>query len=181
MKKLAMIGATAIAAVCVVLGVVPAASAYPDLSCNVTVDAQKVNSGAKLEVTATSQQITTPRVAGRAAADAVDWRATFNGAVHTSHAAVLHTSFTVPTVKTEHVFVLHVRAVMADGTTTCEKSLNITVSPGGTHVNPPGGLPNTGGPRLILLIAGLALVIAGGVAIRQSRKGHDAQHPTHSH
>lgn len=178
MKKLAVIGAMAIAAVCVAIGAAPSAYAYPDLSCNVTVDAQKVSSGSKLEVTASSQQTSTPRLsAHRASADAVDWRAEFNGKVHTAHTDVLHTTFDVPTVDAKTVLVLHVRAVMADGTTTCEKSLDITVSPGSTTVSPPGGLPNTGGPRLILLIGGLALVLGGAVAIRQSRKGHDA----HSH
>lgn len=175
MKKLAIIGAMILAAMFVAVGVAPSANAYPDVSCNVTVNAQKVNSGAQLKVTATSQQFSTPRLAARAAADAVDWRAEFNGHVHTAHAATFHTTFNVPTVKAEKVITLHVRAVTADGTTSCVKTLNITVEPGGTTVSPPGGhLPDTGGPRLLLLIGGLALVVAGGVAIRQSRKGHDA-------
>jgi len=179
MKKLAIIGATILAALCAVVGVAPSANAYPDLSCNVTVNAQKVNSGAQLEVTATSQQFSTPRAHARAAADAVDWRAEFNGKVHTAHAVTFHTTFDVPTVKTEKVLTLHVRAVMPDATTTCEKSLNITVEPGSTTVSPPGGghLPDTGGPRLLLLVGGLVLVAGGAVAIRQSRKGHDV--PTH--
>ena len=173
MKKLIVIGVTTLAAMFVALGVAPSAHAYPETSCNVTVNAQKAESGTILKVHATSQQITTDDGLGRAAADSVSWRAEFNGVVREANTDVFDTTFTLPKVSSETSFLLTVQAVMPDASTTCEKSLNITVVPGGTTLVPPEELPNTGGPRMILLVAGLGLVAMGGVAIRQSRRRHE--------
>lgn len=173
MKKLMVIGLTAFAAVCLSLGYAPSAQAYPELSCNVTVDAQKVDSGSTLKVHAESQQVST-EVPRASAADSIQWTADFNGVTKTSNADVFDTTFKVPTVTAETVLTLHVKAVHPGASSTCEKSLDITILPGGTVVSPPGTLPNTGGPRMIFLIAGLGLVAVGGIAIRQSRKAHAA-------
>lgn len=179
MKKLIVIGATACAALFLALSVVPSAQAYPEQSCNVTVDTQKANAGATLRVTGTTQEFTTDDGSGRASAAGTKWRAKFNGVVKTGTADVFKTSFKFPSVTTETTFLLKVKAVLSDDTT-CEKTLEITAMPSGTVVSPPGdGLPNTGGPRLILLLAGLALVVAGGMAIRQSRKS-DENSGTHA-
>lgn len=174
MKKLIVIGLTALATMFVAIGVAPSASAYPELSCNVEVDAQVVDSGDSFTATATSQQVVTDDGLGRSAADAVDWEMTFNGEVRTGTAVTFTQTFTAPEVTTTTKIPLTAKATMPDATTTCEKTVDITVVPGGIDIEPPEEeLPNTGGPRLALLFAGLGLVIAGGVAIRQSRKGHD--------
>lgn len=174
MKKLIVIGLTALAAMFVAIAVAPSASAYPELSCNVEVDAQVVDSGETFSATGTSQQIVTDDGLGRSAADAVDWEMTFNGEVRTGQAVTFTQSFQAPEVTATTKFPLTATAVLADGETTCTKTVDITVVPGGTTVVPPGEeLPNTGGPRMALLFAGLGLVLAGGVAIRQSRKAHE--------
>lgn len=169
MKKLIVIGATTLAALGVALGVAPSANAYPETSCNVTVDAQKVESGSKLTVDADSTLIVTDNP--RAAVAGTKWRAEFDGNVRTATADHFTTTFPVPKVTAKTVLVLTVQAIMPDATTTCEKTLNITVLPGGTDVVPPDHhLPNTGGPRLALLVAGIGLVLVGGVAIQQARR-----------
>ena len=170
MKKLIVIGATALVAMFVLVGYAPAASAYPETTCNTTVDAQTVVSDGKIHVHGTVEQTTTDDGLGRRAASTVHWVATFNGETHTADENVFNTTFDVPTVTKKTTFTLHVEAIMPDEKTTCQRTLEITVQP--TSVSPPGGphLPNTGGPRLILLIAGLGLVIVGAGAIRLSRK-----------
>jgi hypothetical protein len=170
MKKLIVIGVTTLAAMFAVLGVAPSAYAYPETTCNVDVNAQVVNSGESFTATGTSQQFTTPRAS---AAAAVDWEMTFNGEVRTGHAVVFKQKFTAPEVTKKTKLPLTVTAIMADKTTTCTKTVDITILPGNTVIDHPH-LPNTGGPRLMLLFAGFGLVLAGGVAIRQSRKSHDA-------
>jgi hypothetical protein len=175
MKKLVVLGLTTLVAMLGLVVLAPAAQAYPDLSCSVDLDAQTVNGGDSFTATGTSQQFSTPRLSGRAAADAVNWEMSFNGDVRTGTGETFTQTFQVPVVAKIKKIPLHAKAVMPGGTPSCEKTVDITILPGGTTVEPPGGgLPNTGGPRLVLLLAGLGLVIAGGVAIRQSRKGHDA-------
>lgn len=175
MKKLVVIGLTALVTLFVMIGVAPSASAYPEQSCNVDVDAQVVDSGAQFTATGTTQQTTVDDGLGRASAEAASWQMTFDGEVRTGTAVTFQQTFTAPEVSETTKFPLTATAVMADNTS-CTKTVDITVVPGGTTVIPPGEeeLPNTGGPRLALLFAGLGLVLAGSVAIRQSRKGHDA-------
>jgi len=171
MKKLIAIGATGLIALVMLVGLAPAASAYPETTCNVTVDAQTVASQGKVHVHGTADVIVTDDGLGRTAAGStVHWVATFNGTTHTADENVLDTTFDVPAVTTTTTFPLHVKAVEPDDTT-CERSVNVTVQPSGTVSPPPGDhMPNTGGPRLILLIAGLGLVVAGAVSIRMSRR-----------
>lgn len=176
MKKLIVMGAITLAAMAVALGAAPTASAYPETSCNVTVNAQKVHAGSQLRVTGTSQETTSS--SPRLAAASVHWRATFNGVTKTANATVFHATFAVPSEKVQTQILLTVRAVQPDATD-CQKSLNITVLPSGLSVSPPGDhLPNTGGPRLIFLIAGIVLVLGGAGAVWQSRRrshgGHSA-------
>jgi len=174
MKKLIVIGLTALATTFVAIGVAPSASAYPELSCNVEVDAQVVDSGDTFSATATSQAVIVDDGLGRSGADGVQWEMTFNGDVRNGEGDTFTQTFQAPEVSTTTKFPLTATATLADETTTCSKTVDITVVPGGTTVLPPEEeLPNTGGPRLALLFAGLGLVLAGGVAIRQSRKGHD--------
>ena len=53
MKKLIVIGATALATLFAVLGVAPSAYAYPEGVCNLEVSAQVVNSGESITATCT--------------------------------------------------------------------------------------------------------------------------------
>ncbi|HET6153871.1 MAG TPA: LPXTG cell wall anchor domain-containing protein [Marmoricola sp.] len=178
MKKLVVIGVAALAAFIAAIGLAQTASAYPETTCTVTVNAQKILSGSELKVTGTAQQFTTPRHSARLAATTVHWSATFNSVVHEADVNSFATTFKVPSVKAKTVFPLKVTALMPDAATTCQRTLDITVEPSGTNVTPPTGptLPNTGGPRLALLIVGLALVLAGGGAIYTSRRRHGGTH-----
>jgi len=170
MKKLIVIGLTALAGVVASIGVAPAAHAYPEAVCTLVVSAQVVNSGD--EITATCSLETTDS-AGRSAADSdTEWEMTFNGETRTGTGSSFTATFTAPEVseRTE----LTLLSVGVNGETTCQRTATITVLPAGDQVTPPDdGLPGTGGPRLALLFAGVGLVLAGGVAIRQSRKGND--------
>ncbi|MFL6023133.1 MAG: hypothetical protein ACJ72O_07310 [Marmoricola sp.] len=172
MKKLIVIGATAFATLLMVLGFAPTAFAYPETTCNVTVDAQTVDAGSKVHVHGTAETTTTDNGLGRkAAGPTVHWVATFNGETRTADENVFDTTFDIPEVTTTTKYTLHVSAVMPDATTHCERSLVITAEPTGQTLPPTGPhLPNTGGPRLILLLAGFALVVTGAVSIRMSRR-----------
>ena len=173
MNKLLAIGATGLIALCALVGLAPSASAYPESTCNVTVDAQTVAGGSKVHVHGTATTTITDDGQGRrSAAPTNTWVVTFNGETRTIHADVLDTTFDVPEVTKTTQFTLHVDATMADATTMCQRTLQITAEPTGT-VSPPGNhphLPDTGGPRLLLLLAGLGLVVAGAVSIRLSRR-----------
>lgn len=171
MKKLIVIGATALAAMFVAIGYAPSAQAYPQTSCKVTLNAQKVLSGSKLHVTAEAQTVVTDDGLGRVAAEPNKWTATFNGETRNVTADVLDVTFNVPEVTQKATYQLVVQSIMPGVTAACGQTLDIVVEPGSTSVSPPGGhLPNTGGPHLSLLIGGLGLIGAGGVAIRQSRR-----------
>ncbi len=165
MKKLLMIGLTALVTLFVAIGVAPAASAYPELSCNVEVDAQVVDSGGTFTATGTAQQSSTD-----GSSSAADWEMTFDGDVRTGKAVKFTQKFKAPDVTKTTKVPLTATATLSDGQTTCSKTVDITVVAGVAVSGPGGGLPNTGGPRLALLFAGLGLLLAGGFAIRQSRK-----------
>ena len=179
MKKLIVIGATALAALFVVLGYASSAQAYPQTSCKVTLNAQKVLSGSKLHVTAEAQKVVTDDGLGRVAAVPNKWHAEFNGETRDVTADVLDVTFTVPEVTQTATYKLVVQSIMPGVTAACGQTLDIVVQPGGTSVSPPGGhLPTTGGPHLSLLIGGLGMVVAGGFAVRQSRRtrNHHGSH-----
>lgn len=172
MKKLIVTGLTALVGVVASVGLAPAAQAYPEAVCTLVVSAQVVNSGD--EITATCSLETTDTAAPRSAADSdTEWEMTFNGETRTGTGATFTATFEAPEVpeRTE----LTLLSVGVNGDQTCQRTAMITVLPAGDQVTPPDddGLPGTGGPRLALLFAGLGLVLAGGAAIRHSRKGHD--------
>ncbi len=172
MKKLILTGLTALAGVVASVGIAPAAHAYPEAVCTLVISAQVVNSGDEITATCTLE---TTDTAARAAADSdTQWEMTFNGETRTGTGSSFTATFKAPEVseRTE----LTLLSVGVNGETSCQRTAMITVLPRGDQVTPPGdddGLPGTGGPRLALLFAGLGLVLAGGAAIRQSRKGHD--------
>ncbi|MCW2858067.1 MAG: hypothetical protein JWR52_3682 [Marmoricola sp.] len=184
MKKLVAIGAAALVAMFMAVGLAPAASAYPEAVCNLVVSPTVVHPGDVVTVHCSLQTIESPRLAGRSAASAdTHWVVTFDGLTHTGTGESFTTHFTAPQVSSSTVFSVH--SVGHDTVTgvKCDRSVNVTDVPGGTVVSPPtGGLPNTGGPGLILLVLGVCFVLGGGIAIQRSRKGHHAQsQPQHRH
>jgi uncharacterized surface anchored protein len=173
MKKLIVIGATALATLFVVLGVAPSAYAYPEGVCDLEVSAQVVNSGETITATCTYSVV--DNAARKSALSDTNWVMTFNGETRTGTGETFTQSFVAPEVTEPTTFPLKSTGTGDAGT--CSRTVNITILPNG-QTEPPKGphMPNTGGPRLILLIAGLGLVVAGAIAIRQSRKSHDGHH-----
>lgn len=164
MKKVLLASAAALVAVLATLGFAPAASAYPELTCNVTVDSQVVYEGEQFTATGTVEE----------QSDGADihWVMTFNGETRTGTGTVFAQTFTAPDVSATAKFALTAKVTSPSGT--CQHSVDITVLPTGAVVEPPGGseggLPNTGGPRLIFLIAGVALLVGGTGAVASARR-----------
>ncbi|GAA1923349.1 hypothetical protein GCM10009737_26280 [Nocardioides lentus] len=98
----------------------------------------------------------TPRggFVGRAA---IDFRVRAAGSPKTFYTSRLAVEVTRPAVNTT------TPVTSPPGTTTPYTSTTTTTTPAGT-------LPDTGGPTLLALVAGLALVGAGGVVVRRSRR-----------
>ena len=173
MKKLIVIGATALATLFVVLGFAPSAYAYPEGVCNLEVSAQVVNGGDNITATCTYSVVETS--ARKSALSDTTWVMTFNGETRTGTGETFTQTFETPEVTKPTTFKL--TSVGTGDAGTCSRSVNITVLPDGTTKPPkPPHMPNTGGPRLILLIAGLGLVVAGASAIRMSRKERSGRH-----
>jgi hypothetical protein len=167
MKKLIVIGATALIALFVTVGFAPTAFGYPEGVCDLQVSAQIVNGGET--ITATCHYSVTDTAARRQAGSDIHWVMTFNGETRTGTGETFTASFKAPDVSTPTSFTLTSTGTGPAGT--CARSVKITVEPNGS-VSPPTGphLPDTGGPRLFLLMAGLALVAVGAISIRMSRK-----------
>lgn len=172
MKKLIVIGVTALATLFVVLGVGPSAFAYPEGVCNLQVSAQVVNGGENVTATCTYQLV--DNSARRSAASDTTWVMTFNGQTRTGTGETFTATFKAPDVTKPTTFKL--TSVGTGDAGKCSRSVNVTVLPNDVIVSPPTSphMPNTGGPPLVLLIAGFALVIAGAGVVYQSRKAHSA-------
>lgn len=157
------------------VGLAPAAQAYPDVNFNLTVNRQVIYGGETFTATATSNVT-------------CDWTLVWNGQdsdttrTHTSSLFVTtYTAdevskvtkiplqgtceYTVPTARTA----AHARSTAR---ATWHKTIMITVLPRGSALPPTTGgtLPNTGGPSLWLLVAGLGLTGIGVTAVARSRR-----------
>lgn len=167
MKKLIAIGATALTMLFMVFGLTPSAFAYPEGVCDLQVSAQVVNSGDT--ITATCHYTVVDNAARKQAGEDIHWVMTFNGQTRTGTGETFTATFKAPDVSQPTSFKLTSTGTGPAGT--CSRSVNIRVLPDAV-VSPPKGphLPNTGGPRLMLLVAGLGLVLVGAVSIRMSRK-----------
>lgn len=149
------------------MAMAPAASAYPELTCTLSVDPQTVTEGETFTATGTAAEVES---SGRTAADsAIKWTVTFNGITKTGTGSTFAPTFTAPAVDKKTTFTLTASSTSPAGT--CTRSADVTVLPDGTTVTPPdGGLPNAGGPRLLILIAGLALLGFGFFAVRRASR-----------
>lgn len=176
MKKTAMTCAGTLIALLALVGLAPAANAYPDVTIDLTVDRQVLYGAETYTATGTSN---------------VDcaWTLEWDGEVHTGTGAdgsPYTTTYTAPEVEEITEIPLHgtcgytepsgrVAARAAAGPATWERTIIITVLPQGDGtVVPPtdngGNLPNTGGPNLLFLIAGVGLLVLGAGAVTVARR-----------
>src|SRR5690349_23417794 len=96
MKKLIVIGATALATLLMVLGFAPAASAYPEGVCDLEVSAQVVNGGDT--ITATCHYTVVDNAARKQAGEDIHWVMTFNGQTRTGTGESFTSTFKAPDV-----------------------------------------------------------------------------------
>lgn len=164
MKKMTSLGVLALVALLALLGFSPAAQAYPDVRIDLTVNRQVIYGGETFTATATAN---------------VDcaWNLEWDGRVRESSGTKFVTTFRADEVSDVTKIQLHGTCQYADpsarGAATWERTLVITVLPPSTAVSPPAAgsdLPNTGGPDFIILIGGLALLVAGATAVTVARR-----------
>ena len=171
MKKLAVLILAALGAAVLVLGTAPAASAYPELTCAVSVDRTVLNPGDTFTATGTASGVdarnqTLP-------SSALTWDFSWNGKTKHRTGAVVTASFTAP--KVAHARTIRLTAHNRSPAGDCVRHVDVEVravavsAPGGAT----GGMPNIGGPASWILVAGLVLLISGGGAVLISRRGND--------
>ena len=180
-KKVLSLGVAALVGLLAMIGLAPAAQAYPEVIIDLTAQPTVLYGGETFTATATSNVD-------------CDWTLEWNGASRDKNASQeFVTVYTAPEVTKITKIPLHgtcvyelpegatpvtgrTSAAAAGPLTTWKRTIMITVLPRGSAVNPPGeDLPNTGGPNLWILLAGLGLVGAGtAVTLRSRRKGHAA-------
>jgi LPXTG-motif cell wall-anchored protein len=159
------------------VGFAPAAQAYPEVVIDLTAEPTVLYGGQTFTATATANVT-------------CDWTLEWNGDTRTKGGVEnFETVYTAPEVTKITKIPLHgtcdyllpdgatpaprVAARAAATPTTWNRTIDITVLPQGNAVSPPTdtGLPNTGGPSMWLLLAGIALVAVGGTVAVRSRKG----------
>ena len=178
MKKIAIVCSTVLGVALVLLGTAPSASAYPDLTCNVTVDHQQVHPGETF--TATGEASGVDAMNKTLPPSAFHWTFTWNGVTQERTGSTVSVSFKAPHVKRTRTITLTARSSSPAGD--CVRHIDITVgptvvsAPGGGHQqghgSSSGGLPGTGGPEFWILVAGLVLLLGGGGAVAASRRRH---------
>ncbi len=170
MKKFALLLLATLIGVLASVGLAPSAQAYPDAQQNLTVDRQVLYGGEAFTAFATSNV-------------SCEWTLEWNGDTRVQTSEDFTTTYTAPVVTeitkiplkgTCRYDTLEEPRLSAKdaGLGTFEKSITITVLPRGSAVSPPadGDLPNTGGPDLWILIAGLASLAAGVAVIRTAKR-----------
>jgi len=169
MKKLALLCMAALGSALFVLGTAPSASAYPEVTCNVTVDRQTVTPGETF--TATGSAMALDDQGGIVDGSNVHWTFRWNGVTKVRTGSLVHATFTAPEVTHTRTITLTARANSPQGE--CVHHIDVTV--GSAEVSPPGGgggLPSTGGPAFWILVAALALLLVGGGTVVVTRKRH---------
>jgi LPXTG-motif cell wall-anchored protein len=171
MKKLTPLGALALAALIAVLamlGLSGPAQAYPEVSIDLTVNRQVLYGGEDFTATASSQNTVCA------------WTLEWDGIVRAGTSTTDHpfkTTYTADEVTKVTKIPLNgtcsYTGTTARGASTWHRTIMITVLPRSSAVSPPGGgsdLPNTGGPNLLFLAGGLALLLSGAVAVTVARR-----------
>ena len=174
MKKLAVLCITALGAALFVLGTAPAASAYPEVTCDVTVVPQVVHPGDTITVSGTTP-VAVDASNHPVPPASIEWTFVFNGETKTRTGKDVQVTFTAPQVTKTTDFTLTAKNHSAAGD--CVHTFTVTVigptvsAPhGGGHHPGSSGLPSTGGPALWALVAGLLLLLGGGGAVVASRR-----------
>ncbi len=178
MKKFASVLVVALLALLATLSLAPAASAYPDVAIDLSVNRQTVYGGEQFTSTASSDVDCT-------------WTVEWNGDTRTSGATTqFQTTFTAPDVTKVTEIPLHgtcaydapsaarTNARALAGSSSWSRTIVITVLPAGNAVAAPGDagvgaggdLPNTGGPNFWFLAAGIALLLTGAGAVTVARR-----------
>jgi LPXTG-motif cell wall-anchored protein len=170
-KKLAVLCLAALGAGLLVFAGAPAASAYPDLTCDVTVDRQTVLPGETF--TATGRVLVAVDSSNNPVPDsAIHWTFTWNGVTKARTGKLVHASFTAPQVTSTRTITLTAKNTSPAGD--CVHTIDVKVV-AASVAGPTGGgglLPNTGGPAFWLLLAAVALLlVGGGTVIRTRRRG----------
>lgn len=177
--KILRLAVTAAAALALTLVGVGAAQAYPSPVFNMNLSNQAVVGGHSLTVTV------------KASVKCTLWEMRFNGhTAHTSNSSSFTHTFATPVVKHKTVRQVTAQCTYSSAAGAAGHSIRITqaTSPvlrssvtllpaseqtgaaAGQHNSAAGGLPNTGGPDLWILIAALALLGGGGIAMARSRR-----------
>jgi LPXTG-motif cell wall-anchored protein len=177
-KKVLSLGVAALVGLLAIIGLAPAAQAYPEVIIDLTAQPTVLYGGETFTATATSNVD-------------CDWTLEWNGDSRDKNASQeFITTYTAPDVTKITKIPLHGTCVytLPDGATpvtgrqaakaaagplvTWKRTIMITVLPRGSAVSPPGDdLPNTGGPNLWILLAGLGLLGVGtAVTLRSRRK-----------
>lgn len=157
----------ALGAALLVIGTAPAASAYPELTCSVSVDRQVLNPGDRFTATGMTSGVDAKNHTLPSSAFA--WTFEWNGITKSRTGAVVTASFTAPKVSRPRTITLTARSSSPAGD--CVRHLDIKVL--ATSVSAPsggGGMPNTGGPAFWILVAALVLLAGGGGAVIASRR-----------
>lgn len=184
MKKLAVLCMVAMGAALVVLGTAPAASAYPERTCSVSVDHQVVDPGDRFTATGTASGVDSKNRA--VPSSSFRWSFEWNGVTQDRTGAEASVSYKAPKVSHARTITLTARSTSPDGD--CVRHIDITVR--STSVSAPGGgagsgagsgaghhgsaggftMPNTGGPAFWILLAALVALVGGGGAVVVSRR-----------
>lgn len=166
MKKMTSLGVAAFAAVVAVLAILGAqspAQAYPDVQIELTVDRMVLYGGQDFTATGTSN---------------VDcsWNLEWAGQVRQGSGTTYKATYTAQKVSETTKIPLHGTCVYTSPTTkataTWERTIVITVLPQSSAVAAPVGsdLPNSGGPSLLFLFGGMALLLSGATAVTVARR-----------
>lgn len=179
MKKLASLGAACSLGLIAMLGLAPAAQAYPEVVIDLEVNHNVRYGGEKFTATASANVD-------------CDWTLEWNGdSRDKGQAKNFTTTYTAPQVAKVTKIPLHGTCdyLLPDGATpvtgraaagpmtTWNRTIVITVLPRGSAVSSPGDgeLPNTGGPNLWLVVAGLGLVAGGSAVVIRTKRAPEAR------